>query len=92
MPAGVVGSQENSTTSDLQGEIFPPWQSALKWRSRRGGDRLHPFWLHMWIAFTGAPTTDSVLASGDQSEFQVMIQQFPYNGIPIRWLYSSLKT
>ena len=30
MLTSVVGSQENSTRSDLQRKIFPQWQSALK--------------------------------------------------------------
>ena len=46
--------------------------------SRRGAARLHPFWSHRGIAFSCAPPADSVLASGDQSEVQAMIQQFPY--------------
>jgi len=47
-------------------------------RSRRGAARLHPFWSNRSIAFTCAPVADSVLASGDQSEVQATIQQFPY--------------
>ena len=74
----VVGSQEN-----LQEEWSPerdPSSVAVSpsTGSRRGGARLHPFQSHRWIAFTCAPTADSVLASGDQSEVQAVIQQFPY--------------
>ena len=36
-------------------------------RSRRGAAWLHPFWSHSWIAFTCAPSADSVLTSGGQS-------------------------
>lgn len=59
-------------------ETLPLWQSALKWGSRRGGARLHPFLSHRSIAFTCAPVADSVFASGAQSEVRAMIQQFPY--------------
>jgi len=38
-----------------------------------------PFWSHSSIAFTCAPVADSVLASGDQSKVQAVIQQLPYN-------------
>jgi len=31
MLTSVIGSQENSTRSNLQGETLPQWQSALKW-------------------------------------------------------------
>jgi len=39
----VLGSQKGSKRSDLQIEVLPPWESALKWGSRRCGARLHPF-------------------------------------------------
>jgi len=33
----VLGSQKNSKGSNLQKEIFPQWQSALKWHLREVG-------------------------------------------------------
>ena len=45
---------------------FPSGSQPLSWESRKGGARLHPFWSHRGIAFTFAPTADSVLTSGDQ--------------------------
>ena len=65
----VLGSQKGSKRSDLQLEILPPWELALKWGL--GGHSGE-------IAFTCAPAADSVLASGGQSEVQAVIQQFPY--------------
>ena len=55
--------------SDLQIEIFLPWESDLKW-GLEGHSRE--------IVFTCAPVADSTLAFGGQSEVQAMIQQFPY--------------
>ena len=52
---------------DLQKDSLPSWQSALKWGSKRGATRLHPFCSHIWIAFTCAPRADPVLSPGDQS-------------------------
>lgn len=40
----VLGLQKNSKGSNLKKEILSQWQSALKWGSKKGGDRLHPFW------------------------------------------------
>ena len=37
----VLGSQKSFKRKDLQLEILPPWESALKWGL---GARLHPFW------------------------------------------------
>ena len=65
----VLNSQKGSKKSDLQLEILPPWESALKWGL--GGHSGE-------IVFTCAPVADSVLTSG--SEIQAMIQQFPYIG------------
>lgn len=74
----VLGSWKGSKRKDLQLEILPPWESALKWglggvqqgstSSGHSGE----------IAFTCAPAADSALTSGGQSEVQAMIEQFPY--------------
>jgi len=64
--------RQGSKRSDLQIEILPPQESALKWGL--GGHSGE-------IAFTCAPAADSALASGGQSEVQAEIQQFPYNSI-----------
>ena len=71
--------QKGSKRSDLQREILPLWESALKWglgevepgstpSGHTGGG----------VASTCAPMADSAPASGGQSEVQTMIQQFPY--------------
>ena len=65
----VRGSQKGSKRKDLQIEILPLWESALKWGL--GGHSGE-------IAFTCAPAADSALTSGGQSEVQAVIQQFPY--------------
>ena len=65
----ILGSQKSSKRDDLQIEILPPWETALKWGL--GGHSGE-------IAFTCAPAADSVLTSGGQSEVQAVIQQFPY--------------
>jgi len=54
-----------SPRRDLQKEILPQRQSALKW-GLRGAARLHPFWSHNWMAFTCAPRADWVLSPHDQ--------------------------
>ena len=71
----VLSSQKSSKRSDLQIEILPHWESALKW----GLGGVEPG--HSGeIPFTCAPAADSALASGGQSGVQAMIQQFPYTG------------
>jgi len=57
--------------------------------SRRSAAWLHPFQSHRCIAFACAPTADSVLASGDQSVVQAMIQQFPYRNTYVNFQESS---
>jgi len=66
----ILSLQKDSKRSDLQREILPSWESALK--RGLGGHSGE-------IALTCAPAADSALASGGQSEIQAMIQQFPYS-------------
>lgn len=63
---------------DVQPEIFPRWQSALKCGLGEVKPRFHPFQSHRWVAFTCAPMADLVLASGDQPVVQTVTQQFSY--------------
>ena len=67
-----------SKRKDLQTEILPYWESALK----RGLGGVEPGSTPSGhsgeIAFTCAPAADSALASGGQSEVQAVIQLFPY--------------
>jgi len=74
----VQGSPKGSKRTELQREILPPWESALKWG--RGGVEpgCSPSSHSGEIAFASAPAADSTLTSGGQSEVQAMIQQFPY--------------
>ena len=68
----IQGSEEKLQKSDLQKEILPHWQSALKWGLREvESGSTHSD--KTWIAFTCAPTADSVLTSGDQSEVKTVI-------------------
>jgi len=60
--------------------------------SRGGAARLHPFLSHSWTACICAPRADTVLASGDESEVQTMIQQFPYNWSVKFFLILNFKT
>jgi len=48
---------------DLQPDILPQWQSALKWDLRE----VDSFQPHSWIAFTCAPRADQVPFPGAQS-------------------------
>ena len=73
-----LGSGKGSKRSNLQIEILPPWESALKWGLGGVEPGFTPSGHSGEIAFTCAPEADSVLASGGQSEFQAVIQQFPY--------------
>ena len=70
--------QKGSKRSDLQIEILPPWESALKWGLGGLQPGSTPSGHSGEIAFTCAPAADSALASGGQSEVQAVIQQFPY--------------
>jgi len=65
--------------NNLQLEILPPWESALKWGLGEVEPGSTPSGHSREIAFTCAPAADSALASGGQSEVQAMIQLFPYN-------------
>jgi len=73
----VLGSWKGSKRSDLQVEILPPWESALKWRLGGVEPGFTPSGHSGEIVFTCAPAADSALTSGGQSEVQAMIQQFP---------------
>jgi len=73
-----LGSQKGSERKDLQIEILPPWESALKWGLGAGEPGSTPCSHSGEIAFTCAPAADSALASGGQSEVQAVIQLFPY--------------
>ena len=65
-----LGSQEKTPQmKDLQEEILPQWQSALKWG--------------LGVVFTCAPRADPVLSSADQSVVQAVTQQLPYNGTAV---------
>jgi len=71
--------QKGSKRSDLQIEILPPWESALKWGLGGVEPGSTPSGHSGEIAFTCAPAADSALTSGGQSEVQAVIQQFPYS-------------
>ena len=75
----VLGSQKGSKRSDLQVEILPPWESALRWGLGGVEPGAIPSSHSGEIVFTCAPAADSALASGGQSEVQAVIQQFPYS-------------
>jgi len=79
-----MGSWKDSKSDDLQIEILPHWESALKWGPGGVQSGSTPSHHSGEIAFTCAPAADSVLASGGQSEVQAVIQQFPYNNIQMR--------
>jgi len=66
----VLGLQKGSQGSDLQIEILPPWESALKWGLGGVQPGSTPSGHSGEIAFTCAPAADSVLASGGQSRFR----------------------
>jgi len=75
----ILSLQKDSKRSDLQREILPSWESALK-RGLGGGEPGSTPSDHSGeIVFTCAPAADLALASGGQSEVQAMIQQFPYS-------------
>jgi len=74
----MLWARKNSTRSDLQEEILPQWQSALK----GGLGEMQPG--STSSSHTGrlpSPVLPqlTVLASGGQLEVQAVIQQFPYN-------------
>lgn len=64
------GLTEYSKRRDLQVEILPLWQPALKWGLRNGGIKFHPFQSHRWITFTCAPKAGCVSSLGAQSLLQ----------------------
>ena len=70
--------QKGSKRRDLQIEILPSWESALKWGLGGMEPGSTPSGHSGEIAFTCAPAADSALTSGGQSEVQAVIQQFPY--------------
>ena len=74
----VLGLQKGSQGSDLQIEILPPWESALKWGLGGVQPGSTPSGHSGEIAFTCAPAADSALASDSQSVVQAVIQQLPY--------------
>ena len=73
-----MDSQKGSKRNNLQIEILPSWESALKWGLGGVQPGPTPSGHSGEVAFTCAPVADSALASGGQSEVQAVIQRFPY--------------
>mgnify|MGYP001855361624 CR=1 FL=1 len=67
--------RKGAKRSDLQREILPLWESALKWGLGELDPGSTPSGSTGGVASTCAPMADSALTSGGQSEVQAVIQQ-----------------